>query len=445
MYSFITKNKNKIIIISIWILLGIIFYSYGLTFTWDSSEYLGLADVLGTKQMTNNWIGRRGFSFPLILKFGSLIGLKNLMFIFYTITYMALCKFYFKFKEMKLLNSKISLFFILYCLFFLMLHSILFAYFHTALTEFVAITFLSITIYLSWNFIKCFWETEPTKFYLYTIVFSLIVTFMYQVKQSLTPMMIIPILLANAFSILSSFNKKNLISRILSVIFIICILILNIFIWKSFMKQSPSEGLYLQSFNNSIKYAQDILNKKDTNIFSAYWDRYKDLLIITDEFPFWVFKENYSIGHRIYRVSASNIVDFNPYYVSYIKPYRTIISENFISRMFNTYLRYTYIFMMCFTKITLLAAPILLLLLCFLYLFFMKKLKSRILSLFQLTIILYATTFLGIFTYVFFNAIYDRYAVPLMFTGIFGNLCLILLILNIVKNKSAFKKQNTVD
>lgn len=425
MHSFLTKNK--IIIAIVYILIAIIFYSYNITLTWDSSEYLGLADQIGNANMKQNWITHRGFAFPLLLKFGKIIGIKNLMFIFYTITSAFLLKICLQLKKINILTEKAFIFFILYTIFIILLHPIVFSYFHTALTEFVAMSFAIISIYLSWNFINCFWEEHPKKFFLYTFVFSLITIFIYHVKQSLTPIILIPILVASCISIYSVHNKKNIISRILSILFIICFLALSIFIWKNLMGDVVIEATYNHNLSNSVL--------ESDNIISSCITKYLRMIIIPNS-EFWVYQENLAIGNRIYIPYASNIIDCNENYRSYIEPFTSPNPKNLVSTIFNFYLGLIYISIICYTKITLLIAPFILITLCIVYLFINKKLPKNVLSLYHLTIILYATTFLGIFAYAFLGAQIDRYTVPLIFTSMLSNLTLVLLIIHLIKHKS---------
>ena len=106
MKKFIEQNKEKILITIGIILLGIIFFSYNITMTWDSSEYLGLADYIGTQGMKENWIKHRGIAFPLLLKLLKPFGIENKyfiltgMFIFYIGMIFTIYKIYKKLNEL---------------------------------------------------------------------------------------------------------------------------------------------------------------------------------------------------------------------------------------------------------------------------------------------------------------------------------------------------------
>ena len=106
MKNFWNKNKKKVLAIILIILSGILFFSYNITTTWDSSEYLGLADYIGTNEMKTNWIKHRGIAFPLLLKLLKPFGIENKffiligMYIFYLWMIFTIYKMYEKLKEL---------------------------------------------------------------------------------------------------------------------------------------------------------------------------------------------------------------------------------------------------------------------------------------------------------------------------------------------------------
>ena len=74
MIKLIKENKGKLLVVLFLFLFGILFFNYNIIITWDSSEYLGMADVLGKPEMKSVWLGHRGLTFPLIIKIFLLIG-----------------------------------------------------------------------------------------------------------------------------------------------------------------------------------------------------------------------------------------------------------------------------------------------------------------------------------------------------------------------------------
>ena len=156
MKKFLEKNKNTILIAVFIVFLGIIYFSYNMTMTWDTSEYLGLADYIGTEEMTENWIGHRGIAFPLLLKLFKPFGIENkifmliLMFMFYIAMVITIYKIYKKLREHEFFKSKITRWiFAIYTVIFIVLNPMLFGYYHTLLTEFVSMTITLLMCYLS--------------------------------------------------------------------------------------------------------------------------------------------------------------------------------------------------------------------------------------------------------------------------------------------------------
>lgn len=123
--EFLKKHLDKIILVIIIALIAIIFYSYNLNMTWDSSEYIGLADYIDTEEMQEKWIGHRGIGFPWLIKLSQVNGVKsshnllNLMFAFYVVMIFSLYLVYKKLnKDGILKNIILILGFIRLCIYF---------------------------------------------------------------------------------------------------------------------------------------------------------------------------------------------------------------------------------------------------------------------------------------------------------------------------------------
>ena len=109
--EFFKKHLDKIILILIIAILAVIFYSYNLNMTWDSSEYIGLADYIDTEEMQEKWIGHRGIGFPWLIKLSQVDGIKsahnllNLMFSFYVVMIFSLYLVYKKLNKDGILKN----------------------------------------------------------------------------------------------------------------------------------------------------------------------------------------------------------------------------------------------------------------------------------------------------------------------------------------------------
>lgn len=245
MKKFLAKYRKQILTGVIIILLAILFFSYNITTTWDSSEYLGLADYIGTNDMQDKWIGHRGIAFPLLLKLFKPFGIENkvfllvLTFIFYISMLVTIYLIYKKLKEIGYLKSKVrKIVFIIYSIFFVILNPIIFGYYHTILTEFVAITIALVMCYLTWKWIDYDWKENKKKCIIYAVIFAFLTVFIYHIKQSLVSLALIPVMIAAFISIINNFKLKNISVKIFTLIFIIIMLVASIKIWNLSMKKA---------------------------------------------------------------------------------------------------------------------------------------------------------------------------------------------------------------
>ena len=245
MKNYFEKNKNTILMAIFIVLLGIIYFSYNIIMTWDTSEYLGLADYIGTKEMKENWIGHRGIAFPLLLKLFKPFGIENrifmliLMFIFYVGMVITIYKIYKKLREQELFKGKITKYiFAIYTIIFIVLNPMLFGYYHTLLTEFVSMTITLIMCYLSWKWIDFNWEENKKSIIIYAIIFSLLTIFLYHIKQSLVPLVLLPILTATLVAVINNFKLSNFIAKTTTILSVIIMLFSSISIWNELMKDA---------------------------------------------------------------------------------------------------------------------------------------------------------------------------------------------------------------
>lgn len=248
MKKFFMKYKKEILMGVVILLLIILFFSYNITTTWDSSEYLGLADYIGTDEMQDKWIGHRGIAFPLLLKLFKPFGIENkvflliLTFIFYIAMVLTTYLIYRKLKEIGYLKSKVrKITFIIYSVLLIILNPIIFGYYHTILTEFVAMTITLVMCYLTWKWIDYDWKENKKKCILYAVIFAFLTVFIYHIKQSLVPLAIIPVLIAAFISIINKFKLTNIITKMATFILVIVVLVGSIKIWNSSMKKASVE------------------------------------------------------------------------------------------------------------------------------------------------------------------------------------------------------------
>lgn len=166
----INNIKEILALLVIIAVLAVIFFSYNLNLTWDSTEYIGLASFIGNENMKEDWIAHRGIGFPWLIKlsqsFGKtkIAGLLNLMFVFYCIMICSMYLIYKKLKNLGILKNKLySLAFIGFVGIFIALNPMIFGYYHTALTEFVGITSVAFICALGWCWMDYEWSKNKVR------------------------------------------------------------------------------------------------------------------------------------------------------------------------------------------------------------------------------------------------------------------------------------------
>ena len=241
----INKQLDKILQVGLIVLLGIIYFSYNIIMTWDTSEYLGLADYIGTKEMTENWIGHRGIAFPLLLKLFKPFGIENkifmliLTFIFYVAMVITIYKIYKELRKNNFLKSKISkIIYVIYTVIFIILNPMIFGYYHALLTEFVSMTITLIMCYLSWKWIDFNLKENKKEIIIYAIIFSLLTILLYHTKQSLISLTFLPIIIATLLSIVNKFESSDFLIKTTTILSTIIMLFLSILIWNTLMKDA---------------------------------------------------------------------------------------------------------------------------------------------------------------------------------------------------------------
>lgn len=240
-------QKSTLYYVIFLILFGIIFFSYNITLTWDSSEYIGLGDFIGTDSMKSKWIGHRGIMFPLLIRLTRPNGIANqffmliLMYIFFIIMTYNIYKIYLKFKEEKVFDKYDTCIYFLWTFLFIIINPLIFGYFHTVLTEFVGLTVAIQIAFLCWKWLYLSWKDNKKEIILYCIYFSILTMFIYHIKQSLVPITLVPILFSSLISIIREWNLKNFLTRFLTFLVVVITLITSIIIWNFYMKEAKTQ------------------------------------------------------------------------------------------------------------------------------------------------------------------------------------------------------------
>ncbi len=232
------KNIKSILIMLTLIALTIIFFSYNIVICVDSSHYCWLSTLIKRGGEFANWDTARGLVFPLIIKILTMLIGKNVislqigMFIAYAIV-MVITYFIYKYLNEKFkLNNAVKVLFAILAIFLIILNPLIYGYYHTILTEFIAMTACIVGAYFSWKWIEVNFNENKVKYIIYTIYLAVSVAFMWHLKQPYVLTIMAPIIISVILSIIKNFNLKNIIQRIISLATCIIVLFLSLSVWN---------------------------------------------------------------------------------------------------------------------------------------------------------------------------------------------------------------------
>lgn len=232
------KNNNIFITIGL-ILITMIFFTYKITITYDSSHYLWLTSLLTQYGDFSTWDVARSIVFPLFIRVSNMLfgyntsGLLVGMYIFY-ITMLGTCYFIYKdtVKNEECLSKKMKwIFGILFCI-LIAINPIIFGYYHVVLTEFFAATFSVLGCYLSWKWMNIDFKENKIKYIIYTVILSILVAIAWHLKQPYVGTVLFPILISAVLSFIRNTNVKNLLQRFITVLSCVIILFGSMKLWN---------------------------------------------------------------------------------------------------------------------------------------------------------------------------------------------------------------------
>lgn len=238
------KYKKNIIFTLILITITILFFTYKVVITYDTSHYLWLTSLLTKEGSFSDWDVARGPVFPMFIRicnilFGqSINGLLIGMFIFY-IMLLVTCYLIYKdtIKNEEFLNKKMK--YLLLFLFSILVafNPMIIGYYHTVLTEFVAITLAVIGCYLAWKWMDVDFIENKVKYIIYTISLSVLTAIAWQLKQPYVSTILFPIITAIIISCIRNRKLINFVQRFITFLVCIIVLFLSIKIWDFILEK----------------------------------------------------------------------------------------------------------------------------------------------------------------------------------------------------------------
>mgnify|MGYP005755292635 CR=1 FL=1 len=239
------KNKKSIAIILIFITLTMMFFTYKVTITYDTSHYLWLTSLLTPNGDFSTWDVARSIIFPLFIRISNMLfgynttGILVGMYIFYIIMIVT-CYFIYKdtIKEEKCCSKTMKC--ILGILFFVLIaiNPMIFGYYHTLLTEFFGITLAMLGCYLSWKWMDVDFKENKIKYSVYTLILAVLVAIAWHLKQPYVSTILFPIIISAILSFIRNTSIKNFLQRAITIIICIIVLAGSIKLWNTVLEKN---------------------------------------------------------------------------------------------------------------------------------------------------------------------------------------------------------------
>ena len=225
------KHKNIIF----FFLLTLVFFSSSLVITSDSTHYLKYVNILEHNAPFSSWDIVRGPIFPLIIYINNFLfgrsGMGILVGMY--IIYLIYCIIIYKFSKILFKKEKHENIFRNILFIFCIINPLILGYFHTMLTEYVAVTLTMFTLYMSWNWYRI--KTKKEKI-LYALYFCFGLSFSYFLKQPYICCVLIPMVISIVYSFIINKKSNNKLYYFGTLFIAIIILIVSSISWNKFLE-----------------------------------------------------------------------------------------------------------------------------------------------------------------------------------------------------------------
>lgn len=231
--------------------LFFVFFSYSLTVTWDSAHYMSYVEIFRNEMPGSSWDIVRGPIFPIFIFISGILFGKNAfgLLISFFICYLLMFGFSVLIIKMLKLNKKVEKFLLIIVISLILANPIIFGYYHTLLTEPIAITLAVLGCYLSIKFLYLDVQNNKKSLIIYSIIFSLLLIFSWFLKQSYISTILFPFVISILISILNKFEIKNILYRIFPLLLSVICLFLSVSLWNITLS---SKGVELNSDRNVV-------------------------------------------------------------------------------------------------------------------------------------------------------------------------------------------------
>jgi hypothetical protein len=233
------KFSNKTWLLIFLAFLVVFYFSFSIILTFDSAHYMLYVEIFEGNRPFASWDIVRGPVFPILIflsnfLFGKMVqGLLIFTFIFYLIMLFSAYKIIQNFTKEKSWGRKIA--YILFS-FLVILNPIVFGYYHTLLTEFLAMSISVLSCYLSWKLLFVDFFKNKKAYIFLLLYFVALLPLVWFLKQPYLSLVLFPLLIAIIITLLDSHLRKTFLSKILILFLSIISLTAGIFTWNAYLK-----------------------------------------------------------------------------------------------------------------------------------------------------------------------------------------------------------------
>lgn len=230
------KKKNWCYIL--FLLLIIYYFEYSVTILWDSAHYMNYVNILERIAPINTWDVVRGPIFPLIIYLGNILfgktsqGLLMNTFMYYLVMLFFVYKILNYFFNNWDIDAKKKKLLMILTFAMIIFNPIIFGFYHSLLTEFVAITLSVMSCYYA----VIWYDVEPLKdkkkFVLISLWFAFLTVFSWFLKQPYISCGIFPLLVSYVISLFKKGGFKVFLCRTSSILLCLLTLFVSIKLWN---------------------------------------------------------------------------------------------------------------------------------------------------------------------------------------------------------------------
>jgi hypothetical protein len=205
---------------------------------------MGYVQIFENVLPFSTWDIVRGPVFPILIHLSNFFfgktsnGIVLFSFIFYLVMLFVSAKII---REFSRENKKIKT--VLMILFFLLVvfNIIVFGYYHTLLTEFVAMTVSVVSCYLSWKLLLKTTKGDKKYYFLFMLYFVVMVPFSWFLKQPYVSITLFPLIISTIISLFTSKPIKKFLPHFAVLLLSIVSLFVGIFAWNKILEKKGLE------------------------------------------------------------------------------------------------------------------------------------------------------------------------------------------------------------